>query len=95
MGLGGGLAAAGSSLGVAAGSYRGVSSVIHSGDVVMSDVLKDAGKRLSDPGQHALVFGTASFQRHSFCNIIFQIENKGRLVVLLRTHAPVTGFGST
>lgn len=70
-GLGGGLAAAGRLVGVTAGSGRRVLCVVCSGDVVPRDVVQDAGKNLADPGQHALVLGTAGFQRHSFRSILF------------------------
>lgn len=63
--------------------------------MVVRNVPKDTSKSLSDLGQHPLVLGTAPFQRGSFCSIIVQIEDKGRLVVLLRADTPITGFGST
>lgn len=71
IGLFCGVAAAGNLVGVTAGNDRRILSVICPGDVVVSNVSKDICKNLPDLGQYALVFGTASLQRHTFCNVIF------------------------
>lgn len=89
------MAAAGNLMGVTAGSHRRVPSVVRAGDAVLSNVAKDICKSLSDCGQHALVFGAACFQRCGFCSIGFQVKNQGGLMIPLRPHTPIAGFGST
>lgn len=79
---------------VTAGGRRRVLCVVCSGDPVPRDVAQDIGKDLADLGQHALVLGTACFQRHSFRHILFQVENQGRLMIPRRPHTPVAGSGS-
>lgn len=69
--------------------------VVRLGDLVASNVSEDVGQSPSDLGQHGLILGATARQRHTLCHIIVQVENKRRLMMLLRPSVSITSLGST